>query len=194
MSPTPTVTPSVSTSVSVPAPVATPVVLAHVPGPNPAGLVTPPKPTATGLPKNEHWLTRSFNQFLIANAKTPFAWGTNDCCMFAANAILANTGIDIATDFRGKYSDEASAFALIATVTGVTNPTVADAAAHCAAEHGLVEYKHSLMAKRGDLVVISNGGTLICGVVHLNGRQVISVSQSGAVRLPISNVVRSWSV
>jgi hypothetical protein len=146
------------------------------------------------LSKKEHWLTRAFNQFLLDSANTPFAWGSNDCCLFSANAILAVTGVDIADDFRGKYTDEASAFALVTTITRVAKPTVSDAAAHCAAKHGLVEYTHPLMAKRGDLVVISNGGTLICGVVHLNGREVVSISQKGVVRLPISNVVRSWGV
>lgn len=165
-----------------------------VPADTPEVIPEVTKPVVPGLPKNEHWHTRSFNQFLTDSINVPFDWGTNDCCMFAANAILANTNIDIADDFRGKYTDEASAFALITTVTGVASPTVADAAAHCATKHGLVEYEHPLMAKRGDLVVISNCGALIAGVVHLNGRDVISVSQTGAVRLPITNIVRSWSV
>jgi hypothetical protein len=112
--------------------------------------------------------------------------------MYPANAIQSFTGVDIAEDFRGKYHDEASAFALIKTITGGT--TVADAAAYCANKHGLHEYAYPLMARRGDLVVIKNGDTLIAGVVHLNGRHVISVSQTGLVRLPITSVVRAWSV
>jgi hypothetical protein len=144
------------------------------------------------LPKVEHWQTRAFHNYLLDHAHTPFEWGVNDCCLFAANAIQTNTGVDIADDFRGKYTDEASAFALIKSVTGGT--TVADAAAHCAAKHGLVENTHPLMAKRGDLVVIGNGDTLICGVVHLNGRHVVSVTDKGLVRLPISKVTRSWAV
>ena len=144
------------------------------------------------LNKIEHWATRSFHDFLLSRATAPFQWGTNDCCLFAADAILATTGTDIADDFRGLYNDETSAFALIQSVTGGT--TVADAAAHCAAKHGLVENTHPLMAKRGDLVVIANGETFICGVIHLNGRHVVSVTEHGLVRLPITNVVRSWSV
>ena len=50
------------------------------------------------------------------------------------------------------------------------------------------------MAKRGDLVVIQNGTTFIAGVVHLNGRHVVSMSEKGLVRLPITKVVRSWGV
>ncbi|ADW69022.1 DUF6950 family protein [Granulicella tundricola] len=143
------------------------------------------------LPKKQHWHTRAFHPFLVDRAQTPFAWGTNDCALFSADAILANTGVDIATDFRGKYTDKRSAFLLIRSLTG--GSTVADAAAYCAQKHGLVEHQHPLMAKRGDLVVVADGDELICGVVHLSGH-VISVSESDTVRLPITKVVRSWSV
>ena len=145
------------------------------------------------LTKQDHWDTRAFDGFLRANKDKPFTWGVNDCCLFAANAILAITGTDIADDFRGKYSSEEMAFALITTVTGITNPTVADAAAHCAAKHGMPENTHPLMAKRGDLVTVTSGSSLICGVVHLNGIHVISITDKGLVRLPIAKITRSWS-
>jgi len=144
------------------------------------------------LTRTPHWATREFHQFLLARAKTPFAWGSNDCCLFPADAILAFTGVDLATDFRGKYHDEASAFALIKSITGGT--TAADAAAYCATKHGLVERAHPLTAQRGDLVVIGNGTSLIAGIVHLNGRHVISVGESGLLRLSILNVKRAWAV
>jgi hypothetical protein len=150
------------------------------------------------LKKLEHWRTRAFDKFLRERAKMPFAWGTNDCALFAADAILANTGTDIADDFRGKYTTALGALRTIATVT--TGTTVVDAAAYCAAKHNLTEHTHPLMAKRGDLVIVDNAGTLIAGVIHLNGRDVISVSESGLVRLPIAdetgkpNLVRAWSI
>ena len=144
------------------------------------------------LTRIPQWETRAFPDFLRSRVDTPFKWGVQDCCLFAADAVQAITGTDIADDFRDKYTDEPSAFALIKSVTGGT--TVADAVAYCATKHGLVENVHPLMAKRGDLVVIANGGSLIAGVVHLNGSQVISVSEAGPVRLPITSITRSWSV
>ncbi|MGC1781755.1 MAG: hypothetical protein WA708_04490 [Acidobacteriaceae bacterium] len=144
------------------------------------------------LKRTEHWATREYHKFLLARAKTPFAWGTNDCCLFPADAIEAFTGVDLASDFRGKYHDEASAFALIKSVANGT--TVADAAAYCAAKHGLAERKYPLMAQRGDLVTIENAGSLIAGIVHLNGRHVVSVGASGLLRMPITNVKRAWAV
>ena len=149
------------------------------------------------LKRQENWDTRGFHEFLLARAKMPFAWGSNDCALFAADAVLAITGTDIAGDFRGKYTDEAGAFALIASVTGKgTDPAAAvgDAAAWCAEKAGLVELKQVLMAQRGDLVVIPDAGRLIAGVVHLSGRHVVSVGEAGLKRLPIMDVVRAWRV
>jgi hypothetical protein len=144
------------------------------------------------LQKKEHWQTRAYHAFLLERARVPFAWGANDCALFAADGILAITGTDIADDFRGKYSTEAEAFALIKTVTGGT--TVADAAAWCANKHGLRERVHPLMAQRGDLVVVESSGLLISGLVHLNGRHVVVASGKGLNRLPIMNVKRSWEI
>jgi len=143
------------------------------------------------LLKKEHWETRAFHDFLLSQVNVPFAWGTSDCCLFAANALLAITGTDIADDFRGKYATEREAFVLIRTLTG--GSTTADAVAYAASKHGLVEREYPLMAQRGDLVVIANGDQLVAGVVHLNGSDVVSVAETGPVRLPITSVVHSWS-
>lgn len=144
------------------------------------------------LIRTPHWATREYHKFLLARAHTPFAWGVNDCCIFPADAIQSFTGVDLAADFRGKYANEDEALALIETVTG--GKTVADAAAYCADQHGLIERIHPLMAQRGDLVVIAESGNLISGIVHLNGRHVVTVSERGLLRLPIMNVKRAWAV
>jgi len=126
----------------------------------------------------------------------PFIWGQNDCALFAADGIRAITGVDIAADFRGKYHDEASAMQAIKDICG--GSTVADAAAYCANKHGLSELTKPLFAKRGDLVVVRNGldgfGSEIAGLVHLNGRHVVSVNDKGMFRFPIRSIVRSWQV
>jgi len=146
----------------------------------------------TGLARQKHWATRSYHEFLLARARMPFAWGSNDCALFAADGICAMTGIDIAAAFRGQYDDETSAAAAIARIAG--GSTVADAAAWCAAQHGLGEWPHRLRAQRGDLVVFENGGRLIAGLVHLSGAHLVSVSESGLVRVPVSRIQRSWHV
>ncbi|QMV19701.1 hypothetical protein GOB94_14115 [Granulicella sp. 5B5] len=137
-----------------------------------------------------------FENYLKANRSRPFEWGQHDCCTSAANAIQSYTGIDIASDFRGKYSNLAGALATIKTVTGGT--TIADAAAWVANKFGLVEWTHPLCAQRGDLVLLNQtvDGQLetIAGVVHLNGSQVVCVNDKGFVMHPHLAVVRAWKV
>jgi hypothetical protein len=152
-----------------------------------------PKPV-----RQKYWATRAYHQFLRSRAKTPFAWGTHDCALFAADGIQAITGVDIAADFRGKYSTEAEAMALIQTVTG--GATIADAAAWCAKKFGLAERVDKkgalapLFAQRGDLVVFTAAtGQPVAGLVHLSG-QIVAVGENGLYRFPISKVLRSWRV
>ncbi|MDE2099248.1 MAG: hypothetical protein KGL39_18485 [Patescibacteria group bacterium] len=142
------------------------------------------------LQRAQHWATRALHHFLIERAKTSFAWGTHDCALFAADGILAMTGVDIAADFRGKYHDEASAFALIRQLTG--GSTVADAAAWCAKKSGMPEWKFPLLAQRGDLVVLEESGRLIAGLVHLSGRHLVCAGENGLHRLPVTDIRRAW--
>ncbi len=146
----------------------------------------------TALKRQKYWATRGYHQFLLERAHAKFAWGQHDCALFAADGVLAMTGVDIAADFRGKYSDEAGAMALIKSLTG--GATVADAAAWCAAKHGLAELKPAKMAQRGDLVVFeAPSGSLVAGLVHLSG-QMVATGEDGLYRFPISKVLRSWRV
>lgn len=139
----------------------------------------------------KHWATRAYHEFLRERARAPFAWGENDCALFAADGVRAITGVDIAADFRGKYSDEKGALALIKQLTG--GSTVADAAAWCAQKHGLTEWKHPKCAQRGDLVVFEAAGSaLVAGLVHLNGAHLVAVGEAGLFRFPISKVLRAW--
>jgi hypothetical protein len=150
------------------------------------------QPRVSGLTRHEHWATRAFHQFLKARAGVPFTWGSQDCALFAADGIEAMTGVDIASDFRGKYHDEASALAAIAEICG--GKTLEDAAVYCATKHGLLERKHPLFAQRGDLVVLEDSGRIIAGLVHLNGRHVVAPGDKGLKRLPITQILRSWDV
>lgn len=145
------------------------------------------------LTRQLHWAQHAYHEFLLDRAKMPFAWGENDCALFAADGILAITGTDIAADFRGKYSDEAGALAAIKAVSG--GSTVVDAAAWCAQRHGLRELEHPLKAHRGDLVIFAGDtGALVAGLVHLNGAHLISVGEKGLFRFPITKVIRAWAV
>jgi hypothetical protein len=144
------------------------------------------------MQRKMHWATRAYHEFLLSRAHTPFRWGRHDCALFAADGIRAMTGVDIAKSFRGKYYDEASAIAAIASIAGGT--TVADAAAWCAKQHNLPELTFPLKAQRGDLCVFEDSGRLVTGLIHLNGRHIVAAGESGLRRIPITEIVRAWHV
>lgn len=148
------------------------------------------------LKRKQHWATQAFHEFLLARANTSFVWGTADCCTFCADGILAMTGVDIDADFRGRYTDEASAMSVIAKATGISNPTVADGAAYCADKYQLPEWTYPLMAQRGDLVLVEDAGRLIAGLVHLSGRHIVAAGTDGLKKILITktNIKRAWRV
>ena len=141
------------------------------------------------LSRKLHWAEQHFHAFLLEREGKPFAWGSNDCASFAADGILAITGTDIMTDFRG-YGNPDEAYRKVRAVTGaVTLPAVVD---WCARRNGMMERRFPLMAQRGDLVLYEEGGRLCAGLVHLNGRDVVSPGEKGLLRSPLTAVRRSW--
>jgi hypothetical protein len=141
------------------------------------------------LKRKEHWDSIAFHEFLLSRAHEEFAWGKNDCALFAADGIEAITGVDVARDFRG-YNDEPSAWASIKSVCN--GSTVDDAIVFIATKFDLCELEHPLMAQRGDLVVIEQESRRIAALVHLNGRHVVAVGEGGLRRYPITEVKRAW--
>jgi hypothetical protein len=123
---------------------------------------------------------------------TGFAWGTHDCCMFAADSIQEITGVDPAPEFRGKYHTEAEAVALIKTITGGSTPE--DAAVYVAQKNSFAELKNVLFAQRGDLVIYDSESGPVAGVVHLNGKDALFVGASGLFRQPLRKCRRAWRI
>ena len=76
--------------------------------------------------------------------EVPFEWGKYDCCLFAADVVREITGVDYAEPFRGKYTAEEGAKALLEE------------------KGGLVEYIDSVLPRkdvnfvqRGDVVLVT---------------------------------------
>lgn len=55
------------------------------------------------------------------------AWGANDCAICAADLVHAQTGVDFAAEYRGRYSDEEGAYALLAELGYADLPALVDA-------------------------------------------------------------------
>jgi hypothetical protein len=51
--------------------------------------------------------------------REPFAWGINDCCIFAADGVIAVSGNDPASDLRGTYSSAIAAARVLKDIGGI---------------------------------------------------------------------------
>jgi len=54
----------------------------------------------------------ALDAFVAARRDLPFAWGAQDCCTFAADWVLAATGVDPMEAFRGLDTERAARRAL----------------------------------------------------------------------------------
>ena len=118
------------------------------------------------------WETR-LSRYLLAARSRPFSYGKHDCCLFAAGAVFAITGVDIAEGFRGKYSSRAEAVKLIRQEAKSLRGLLAS----ISKEYGLAEVPVS-QAQRGDIVLLRRPSDYSLGIIGLDGR-VIAASKVG---------------
>jgi hypothetical protein len=133
----------------------------------------------------DNW-PKHLQAFLDERRAMPFAWGSNDCCLFAADCIKVLTGLDLAEDLRGTYDSDLSAARVLKEFEGVEQIAVT----RCA-EHGFSEVPVSF-AQRGDLllVVTERGPTLaIC-----TGIRCTAPTESGRVETPTLEASRCWHI
>ena len=69
------------------------------------------------------WQTR-LAALMASRRTTPFAWGGQDCCLFAADAVLAVTGHDPAADLRGTYTTATDALRVLNKAGGVAGVAI----------------------------------------------------------------------
>jgi hypothetical protein len=110
----------------------------------------------------------------------PFEWGANDCCLFAANGVLAMTGEDYAKPYRG-YKTAKGALSKLKDI-GVDG----------VATKALGEPKPPTLAKRGDVVSFESGDGLALGLCI--GAKIAAVGQDGLIMLPMNQALQAWSV
>jgi hypothetical protein len=140
-----------------------------------------PRPPRPRFPGWEELLA----ELVDARRATPFTWGTQDCCAFAADVVLTLTGVDPMAGFRGRYADEAAAEALI-------GPDGLEAQAAAAmAGIGAPEVP-AAFAQRGDVALVLVGNQPTIGVVL--GHQVAAPGPDGLAFVPARLIQRAWAV
>ena len=125
------------------------------------------------------WQT-ALDELVAARSKAPFAWGANDCCLFAADAVLAITGRDPAADLRGTYGDINSGTAMMQRLGGVA----AIAAARAGAEitPGLLQI--------GDIALVQSEGRDTLSVCV--GGHLVAPAADGLAYIPRALALRGW--
>lgn len=116
-----------------------------------------------------------------------FVWGTFDCILFPADCAIAMTGRDPAEAWRGTYSDDAGARALIDRLGGIDR---------CPPAAGLAEISNPMMARRGDAVLVSIAGNQSLGIVDLSGERVAVAGFKGLMRAPLHRFppLKAWKI
>ena len=85
-------------------------------------------------------------RLLAQRERAPFAWGVHDCCLWAADAVLAQVGVDPAADLRGRYASALQAQRVIAATGGSL-----EAVARAALGRPL---RHPMLACAGDVGLV----------------------------------------
>ncbi|WP_295986477.1 hypothetical protein [uncultured Variovorax sp.] len=126
------------------------------------------------------WQKR-FSDFGKARASMPFAWGSNDCCTFAAAAVQAMTGKDPMAGIP-PYDNALAAARLIEEGGGLK----------ALATSLLGEPVAPVMASVGDVVLVLNDGREALGIC--NGTAVAGAGPEGMVFIGLDNVLAVWKI
>ena len=126
------------------------------------------------------WSLR-LDALIAARMAAPFAWGTHDCCLFAADAVLAQTGADPAAEFRGTYADAREAMELLTELGGLS-AVAARGGAPIAA----------LCAQVGDIGLVEHEGRELLAVCA--GPVWLVPAEQGLAALPIDSAISAWRV
>lgn len=113
-----------------------------------------------------------------------FVPGQHDCCLFGAGAIEAQTGIDIAASWRGRYTTLAGGRRVLRK---------AGFADHVALIEASLPEIHASRAREGDLALVPVDSELAVGVSQ--GSALYILTQSGRLGfVPLTSNLRMFEV
>lgn len=122
-------------------------------------------------------------EFTREQVGTPFEWGQNDCCMFAANWIEFATGVDPAAHLRRSYETEAECDAFLSANGGVLG-----AMGQC-----LESYKQVMMPRVGFVACVRTAAGDMGAIRGASG-WLIRTKRGGVATLRTPDAVRVWAI
>lgn len=137
----------------------------------------------SGLVRIKGWEQR-LSATKIGAMRRVWGWGSFDCCIFAADCILAVTGEDFASDYRGAYETEAEAYRLLASLGHRDLASLVSAR--------LPERPYAY-ARRGDIALMP--GEFGDFVAVCDGITAVAPAEGRGLRhAPIEGALRFWGV
>lgn len=127
------------------------------------------------------WPAR-LSAFVAARRGVAFAWGENDCVLFAADAVLAITGRDLALSVRGSYASAGGALRTLEPLGGL----------EAAATSVLGAPLAGCLARVGDVCLLQMNARPALGIC--NGTSVLGPGMHGIEHGPLSAALRCWRV
>lgn len=113
--------------------------------------------------------------YIVKQRAEPFEWGKNDCALFAAGAVFAMTGEDVAKQYRGKYKSLRGAIGTLRK-HGFND--------HVEIVASILEEIHPSQAAVGDLAVVTgDDGFPALGIVQGPQIYLMRVDNAGMVDL-----------
>lgn len=150
----------------------------------------------------DDWPTR-LDAFIQYRREDAFSWGGQDCFLFACDAILEMTGVDLAsspgeggkTTFRGKYHDAAGALRLLKEELSASGLalTIGTFFSLTAFERAIEEVS-ILFAQRGDVMLVEQDGRESLGIVSLAGDTLWAPGEFALVEHPLSSAIKAWRI
>lgn len=114
--------------------------------------------------------------------KRPFAWGVHDCALFAADMVLAVTGRDLASSWRGGYGSARQALRALRGHGGLAG----------VATKALGDPVSPAQAMRGDVVMTRTHQWPALGICL--GAKAAFTGYEGLVFLPMKDCEQAWHV
>ncbi len=117
--------------------------------------------------------------YIAIKRHEPFEYGVNDCCLFAAGAVIEVTGEDPMPEFRGKYDSLKGSLTVIKEIgAGTLEATLDGKFPEVAIGH----------AQRGDLAFFDGSvGVVMGGFAYF-------ASDDGLERVPRAMWDKCWSI
>lgn len=134
-----------------------------------------------GVKRRHDWRAR-LQAYLASVARQPFEYGRHDCALFAAGAVDAMTGVDLARGFRGYRTQKG----------GIKKLRQRGFQDQFALLEAHLPEIHPAFAKVGDVAVVSSDEGPALGIVQ--GEWIHVLRPEGIGNMPLLSAIRAFEV